>query len=565
MTLSNFRNTLTRRALIGGLIGMVSSLVAACSGPARPGSSQSVEPDETATATATATEAGELAREVPGPETSEPTTAPAPTSAPAETPGTSSTPPVSSTTWGAVPAGSAGRAAPAHRPSLPREIYLPFAAVVSRKLQVRDISYEALVDVWNLRIDNWRELGDPVSSPVRRYTFPDTALPFDPFGGDIQVQTIDELAELLWNDRGGIAIIPTSAVDFRFRTLRVDGIDIFRHRGAPNPLLLRTYGVPEEVAPETLIRRETPAKLKFVGDIIFGRYVQVAMEQRNDFASPFRAIADELHKADLTIGDLECSLSDSFPQPERTEPHTFRFKTGTVTVEGLKLADIDILSRANNHSFDFGPVGMVDTSRTLVEAGIKHFGIGQNLEEARRPVIATVGDLSFAFLGYNGISDKFDGATADSPGTSPLIEAYVREDIQRAAAEGHIVIPFFHWGIEYVALPNEEQRHFARLAIDAGAAVVIGSHPHWVQAVEIYRGKPIIYSLGNSVFDQAWSRETMEGVIADIWFEGETVKGIDLNPVLIIEEHKPVLLDHDNAYHVLERIWDASETVRGWG
>lgn len=522
------------------------------------------EEEATATATSTAAEDVESAQTGSTPATPEPTAEPTPTSPPAEAPATISTPPVSSTTWGAIPSGSVGRAAPAHRPSLPREIYVPFAAVVSRKLQVRDISYEELVDVWNLRMNNWRELGDPVSSPVRRYTFPDTALPFDPFGGDIQVQTIDELAEKLWNDRGGIAIIPTSAVDFRFRTLRVNGIDIFRHRGAPNPLLLKTYGVPEEVAPETLIRRESPAKLKFVGDIIFGRYVQVAMEQRNDFASPFRAIADELHKADLTIGDLECSLSDSFPQPERTEPHTFRFKTGTVTVEGLKLADIDILSRANNHSFNFGPVGMEDTSRTLDEAGIKHFGIGQNLEEARRPVIATVGDLSFAFLGYDGISDDFDGATAGSPGTSPLIEEYVREDIQRAAADGHIVIPFFHWGTEYVALPNEEQRRFAHLAIDAGAAIVIGSHPHWVQAVETYRGKPIIYSLGNFVFDQAWSRETMEGVIADVWFEGDKVKGIDLIPILIIEEHRPVLLDNDNAYHVLERILDASEVVRSW-
>ena len=422
-----------------------------------------------------------------------------------------------------------------------------------------------LEDVWNLRITDWQQLGDPAGSPVRRYTFPETPLPLDPFGGDVPVQTLDDLAELLWYDRGGIAIIPASAVDFRFRTLRVDGVDIFRHRGAPNPLLLKTYGVPEEVAPETLIKRDTPVKLTFVGDIIFGRYVQIAMEQRNDFASPFREIAGELQKADLTIGDLECSLSDSFEQPERTEPHTFRFKTGTVTVEGLKLAEIDILSRANNHSFNFGPVGMDDTTRTLDEAGIKHFGMGHNLEEARRPAIAEVGDLSFAFLGYNGVSDSYDGAGPDYAGTSPLVDAYVREDVERAAAEGHIVIPYFHWGIEYVAEPTEQQRYFAHLAIDAGAAIVIGSHPHWVQAVETYNGKPIIYSLGNFVFDQAWSRETMEGMIADIWFEGQKVKGIDLIPVLIIEEHKPVLLDNTGAYSVLQRVWDASELVRSWG
>jgi poly-gamma-glutamate synthesis protein (capsule biosynthesis protein) len=208
---------------------------------------------------------------------------------------------------------------------------------------------------------------------------------------------------------------------------------------------------------------------------------------------------------------------------------------------------------------------MDDTSRTLDAAGIKHFGMGHTLEEARRPVISQVGGLSFAFLGYNGISDDWDGATASSAGTSPMIEQYVREDVGRLAAAGHIVIPFFHWGTEYVALPTDEQRHFARVAIEAGAAIVMGSHPHWVQAVETYQGRPIVYSLGNFVFDQAWSRETTEGFIADIWFEGSKVTGIDYRPILIVEEHRPVLLDRDNAYHVLERIWTASEEVRSWG
>jgi poly-gamma-glutamate capsule biosynthesis protein CapA/YwtB (metallophosphatase superfamily) len=146
-----------------------------------------------------------------------------------------------------------------------------------------------------------------------------------------------------------------------------------------------------------------------------------------------------------------------------------------------------------------------------------------------------------------------------------LVDSYVIEDIQNAVAAGHIVIPYFHWGVEYVALPTDEQRYFAQLAIDVGAAIVIGSHPHWVQAVETYKGKPIIYSLGNFVFDQAWSRETQEGVYANIWFEGSTVKFIDLIAVLIEDEHKPRRMSEAEAYPVLQRIWDASETVRSWG
>lgn len=556
MTLDTIRNTITRRRFITALAGAASTLIAACSGPTG-FSSGSDEPGDDPTATAedarpSATPAADRLQPTSTPERSANTSASNTQAAGAES------------TVGPLPEGAVGRAAPASRPSLPREIYIPFAAVVSRKLQVRDVSLSQLEAVWNLRINNWRELGDPVSTPVRRYTLPDSALPLEPFGGDIGVQSIDELAEALWNDRGGIGLIPVRDVDHRFRTLHVDGVDILRTRGAPNPLMLKLFGVPEEIAPESLIRPKSRAKLTFVGDIIFGRYVQVAMEARNDFSAPFRSVADRLKESDLTIGNLECTLSDNFPQPEREDPKTFRFKTGTVTVSGLKLADIDYLGRANNHSFDFGPQGMDDTSRTLDEAGIKHFGMGHNLEEARRPAIATLGDLSFAFLAYNGISDDYDGATVDSPGTSPLIEEYVREDVRAAVASGHIVVPFFHWGIEYVALPTDEQRRFAQIAIDEGASIVIGSHPHWVQAVETYKGKAIVYSLGNFVFDQAWSRETTEGVIADLWFEGDKVTGVDLIPILIVEEHRPILLDADSGYHVLERIWTASDEVRRW-
>ncbi len=545
----------TRRA---ALASTLAAIVSACSGPLSQGEDSAGTDIATPTASAapgptppaqpsTPTSAAVSATPQPGAEATQP---PSPTATQ-----------VADTETSSSEARTIGRAAPAFRPSLPREIHIPYVAVVSPKLQVRDISYDQLAALWNLHIDDWRELGDPVSSPVRRYSLPDMPLPLEPFGGDVPVDSYDDLAEALWRDRGGVAIIPTHMVDHRVGTLRINGVDVLRSHGAPNPLLLQLYGVPEEIAPETLLPKRKRAKLTFVGDIIFGRFVQVAMERRNDFAAPFRSISPALLPADLTIGNLECTLSDNYEQPERTDPQTFRFKTGSVTVSGLELADIDVLSRANNHSFDFGPGGMDDTSMTLDAAGIKHFGMGHTLAEAREPAICAIGELSFAFLGYNGISAAWDGATADSPGTSPMIEEYVRQDVSRLASAGHIVVPFFHWGVEYVAEPTLEQQRFAHVAIEAGAAAVIGSHPHWVQAIETYQGKPVIYSLGNFVFDQAWSRETTEGLIADLWFEGDKVLGVDLRPVLILEEHRPVLLDADNAYHVLERIWAASEPL----
>ena len=541
----------SRRAILAGAMGLTTALIARCSGPFS-SDSEGDEAEPTAAAASTS------------PSTNEDGLQPAATPTADRHVTAAASPPAQEVPVSPDPQleGSFGRPAPAFRPSLPREVHIPYAAVVSPKLQVREISLDDLRLVWSLEINNWRELGDPVTSPVRRYSLPDTPLPIEPFGGDVGVQNYHELTSLLWEDRGGIAIVPERLVDHRVRTLRVDGIDILRGRGAPNPLLLQLFGVPEEIAPEILLPRDPRVRVTFVGDIIFGRYVQVAIERHSDPASPFRSIAGELQRSDITIGNLECTLSDNFDQPEKTDPQTFRFKTWTSTVSGLELADIDVLSRANNHSFDFGPVGMNDTSATLEAAGIKHFGMGQTLQDARQPSICTVGDLTFAFLGYNGVSHVWDGATVDTPGTSPMIEEYVREDVSRAAAAGHIVVPFFHWGVEYVPWPTDEQRRIAHAAIESGAAAVIGSHPHWVQAVETYRGRPIIYSLGNFVFDQAWSRETMEGMIADLWFEGPDVTGVDLRPVLIVDEHRPTMLDEDSAYHVLQRVWDASEGLR---
>ena len=553
--------SLSRRALASMTMAAATAIVAACSGPSNRTARQA---NPTATSTVHLTPEPDLPNGA-GDVTSTPVPSPGPTLGPTSTPTLEPThvePPALAESGAGEPVVRAGNARAALSVSEPREIYIPFAAVVSRKLQVREISFDQLQSVWNGRIDNWRELGDPVSSPVRRYSLPGAPLPVEPWGGDIEVQTVDELAERLWDDRGGVAIVPAWNVDHRMRALRIDGKDVLHDPGGQNPLLLRLFGVPEDIAPRTLLPTKQRAKIKFVGDIIFGRFVQKAIERHNDVTSPLKAIAPELRNADITVGNLECSLSDSFEQPERLDPRTFRFKTGESTVAGLQLADIDIVSRANNHAFDFGPVGMDDTSRVLDAAGIRHFGIGPNLSAARQPVIATVGRSSFAFLGYNGISDTWDGATDSTSGTSPLVESYVREDIERARSDGHIVIPYFHWGVEYVPWPSGRQRRFAQIAVEAGAAVVMGSHPHWVQAVETIAGVPVIYSLGNFVFDQAWSRETTEGMIADLWFDGDSVANIDLKPVLIVDEHQPQLMSEDPAYHVLERVWDASEALR---
>ena len=235
--------------------------------------------------------------------------------------------------------------------------------------------------------------------------------------------------------------------------------------------------------------------------------------------------------------------------------------TRTAAAEGLALAGIDGVSRANNHSMNFGIQGMRDASAALERVGIRGFGIGKSLSEAREPAVFTVRGLRLAFLGYDGITGSTDGATAQTGGTAPLDADLLVEDIAAAQKVADIVIPFIHWGVEYTLTPTAEQRSIAYRAVEAGAAVVIGSHPHWVQGMEVYRGVPILYSLANFVFDQDWSEETKQGVVARLVFHGRRLAGIPLTPLLSEDYYQPRFTDGAARYVVLDRFWTSSTEI----
>jgi poly-gamma-glutamate capsule biosynthesis protein CapA/YwtB (metallophosphatase superfamily) len=159
------------------------------------------------------------------------------------------------------------------------------------------------------------------------------------------------------------------------------------------------------------------------------------------------------------------------------------------------------VSLANNHSGDFGPAGLVEQLRILDEAGIPSFGAGRTLSDARRPLVLERGGFKVAVLGSNGFRALTTAATADRAGSAPLEEEQVLEDIRAARTRADAVVPFVHWGPENTPQPRPAQARLARKMVDAGAAAVIGCHPHVTQTVEVIRGVPIVYSLGNFVFD----------------------------------------------------------------
>ncbi len=202
--------------------------------------------------------------------------------------------------------------------------------------------------------------------------------------------------------------------------------------------------------------------------------------------------------ADYRIGNLEVPVATG-GQAHASKIATFRAEPHTLSVLRGRF---DAVSLANNHSGDYGHAAFLETMQHLDNAGIAYFGGGRNLAEAHKPLWIEKHGLKIAVLGYNEFKPRAFEAGADWPGVAWSEDDHVVADIRAARAAGaDLVIPFMHWGWEKETQPTERQKTFARKLIDAGATLVIGGHPHVTQGAEMYRGKPIIYSLGNFVFD----------------------------------------------------------------
>lgn len=241
------------------------------------------------------------------------------------------------------------------------------------------------------------------------------------------------------------------------------------------------------------------------GDVMLGRTIGEGILASGDPTWPYEFIIDILRGADITFVNLESPLTDGGEPADKD----FVFRGPPVAAVGLASAGIDIVTLANNHVFDYGLTGLHDTWAALEAAEIPQTGSGNNVAEARSAAVLTVNGLRIAFLGYvNTPADSVSGfvvedtkATATTPGVAWLSPQVIAEDVAKAKQEADLVVVAFQAGVEYTEAPIALQTDSAHAAIDAGASVVFGHHPHVLQGIETYNGGVIIYSLGNLVFD----------------------------------------------------------------
>ncbi len=238
-----------------------------------------------------------------------------------------------------------------------------------------------------------------------------------------------------------------------------------------------------------------PVTLIFAGDIMLDDGPGRLIGQGGDPLQPFSAI---LKDADYRIANLECPIAEGGNE-FANKIYSFRAKPRVLPVLQGRF---DAVSLANNHSGDYGQSAFLETLHHLDNAGIARFGGGHNLAEAHQPLWINRKGLKIAVLGYNEFKPRSFEAGAEWPGIAWSEDDQVISDIRAAKTAGaDLIIPFMHWGWEKETQPSERQKTLARRMIDEGAALVVGGHPHVTQGAEVYKGKPIIYSLGNFVFD----------------------------------------------------------------
>jgi len=269
-----------------------------------------------------------------------------------------------------------------------------------------------------------------------------------------------------------------------------------------------------------------PITLVAVGDLLLGGSAAPTV-RRQGADYPFSGTAELLQQADIAIANLEAPLTDG---GEAVKDKTFTFRVPTRYAEAIERSGIDVLTLANNHLGDYGPQGIIDTRDALSAAGLRAAGAGKDLDEARRPTAIATRHGSVGFLAYSNTLPTDFYAGSKRPGTAPGWPARFRADIEKLRPFVDYVVVSFHWGSERMTAPKDYQREYAHLAIDAGADVVIGHHPHVLQGAEWYQGRIIYYSLGNYAFG-SWSQSSQIGGMARVVLDNGTVQSAALLPL----------------------------------
>ncbi len=379
------------------------------------------------------------------------------------------------------------------------------------------------------------------------------------------VSSWEEAKDRVARDRGALALMPWRAVDFHVQALAIDGQAIGSGDPESYPYQRRWWliGATEDHRELCQALREgladrtgPPISFVAVGDVMLGRGVGRLMAVNSPYY-PFLLTRELTSAADVAFANLECALtSRGVPQGGialRAHPRA---------VEGLSDAGFDVLSLANNHSDDYGAVGLLDTIAALEEEGISHVGIEGATGVAGSPTVIDAGGAKIAFLAYNHVEPRYRGQQDGLPSPRWLEPEVVYDDVGRARGQADIVVVSFHWGTEYIPVPDAFQQEVARRTVEAGADLVLGHHPHVVGGAAFLEQGFVAYSLGNFIFDQPFSVETERGLMLQALLDDTGLKQVRLVPMQIVAGQARVPPQAESTSAVAE-VYEIAQSLGG--
>ncbi|AMD16772.1 metallophosphatase [Methanobrevibacter sp. YE315] len=289
------------------------------------------------------------------------------------------------------------------------------------------------------------------------------------------------------------------------------------------------------------------ASVVVTGDVMFARNMPAVL----DFdSSPFRGVTDVVSTADLLLINFENAATSSEDAVKGDVP----LKCDPSYVPLAKANNNTVAALANNHACDYGISGMRDTISNLKDAGITPMGAGETEADAHKAYTEVINGRKITVLNYmdsNDFSEYSYDVMPYANGSSPGYSAYSSQDAQKQISEHNdsdLIVAYLHFGNEYSHSPNEDQVKMAHELIDYGADVVIGSHPHVTQGIEMYKDRPIFYSLGNFIFDQS-NEDTHTAYFVQLNLVNDTCN-CNVYPIHI-SNYLPIHMGTEDGYNLL--------------
>lgn len=461
----------------------------------------------------------------------------------------------------------------------------PFVPVSSFWASRRDISLDEVEAAIEGRHTRYRQVVIATDRPELLWD----ALGVEP-SGSVAIGSPRDVKRAVEHSRRVLGLVPAAQVSPTVRALSVDGLSLFGGRRLQDiadwPLLM-AGSEDSDFAPFDPAMSWT---LAAAGDVMLDRepYRQaVILKKGPDYPwdggyaeitsrtcctvdggpaigtrrrGQRGAVRELLSGADIAIVNHEAPA----PDDARYHPSGLTFSVDPALLQGVADVGIDIVSLANNHIRNAGSGGVMQTRRNLRKVGVRTVGAGRDPRQAREPACFDVREMRVCFLAYDAINTAVHAARTDRPGAAELIIKDAAADIHALRADGADVIAVVpHWGPEYVTSITAQQRRWARAMVAAGADVVLGSHSHVTGPLEFIRAAPVLYSMGDFIFDLPRFEQTEEGVIAELTFNGPDLLQLELHPTVIVDRSQVNLLDRaGDGRVVLRRMRKASEVLR---